>query len=141
MKKKAERQYERFPGSFDIEAIRNATTIGEFDDAYIAKIYGFQDKFDYYAKCGSKQYLKKIHVPTIAINARDDPFIESSSLPTEADVHEAPVRLIFHEYGGHCGFDTSAAPRHGWLAEELISALQHFALELQKHNETIDVVI
>ena len=79
LKLKAERQYELFPGSFDIEAIRRSTTIGEFDDAYIAKIYGFADKFDYYEKCGSKSFLKKIQVPTVAINTIDDPFMDSSS--------------------------------------------------------------
>ena len=33
--KKAERQHIRFPGAFDIDKVRNSTTIGEFDDAFI----------------------------------------------------------------------------------------------------------
>lgn len=106
MKKKAELEIQQFPDAFDIEAIRRCTTIGEFDDAYIAPIYGFEDKVDYYRKNGSKWYLNKIRVPVIAINARDDPFIEESSLPTmEEHVGDlAPVRLIYHDHGGHCGF-------------------------------------
>lgn len=31
LKKKAEYQHARFPGAFDIEAVRKCTTIGEFD--------------------------------------------------------------------------------------------------------------
>ena len=116
----------KFPHAFDINAVRQCTTIGDFDDAYIAKIYGFEDKVDYYRKSGSKWWLNKIRVPTIAINAVDDPFIEASSLPGEADVGSAPVRLIYHEKGGHCGFVSrdNEAP-HGWLAEELGRALDH----------------
>jgi predicted alpha/beta-fold hydrolase len=129
LKTKAERQIQRFPGSFDIEAVRKCDNMGDFDDAYIAKIYGFKDKFDYYYQTGSIRYLNRIRVPAIAINAIDDPFIEASSLPTEEDVGPiAPVRLIYHEKGGHCGFCAERSPElpeHGWLAEELARALEH----------------
>lgn len=131
---KAEEQHKTFPGSFDIDGVRSAKTIGEFDDAYIAKIYGFQDKFDYYRQCGSKWWLHKIRVPTFAMNALDDPFIDETSLPNEKDVGEAPVRLIYHAKGGHCGFSTNrmstepnspAVPSYGWLAEELSRMIDH----------------
>eukprot|EP01039_Chlorochromonas_danica_P011542 gene11542-12923_t len=135
IKAKAELQIKQFPGIFDIEEVRKARTIGEIDDSYIAKLYGFNDKWDYYAKCGSKWFLSKIRVPVVAINAIDDPFIEASSLPTEADVQGAPVRLIYHPYGGHCGFwarrmssdpQSPAVPPHGWIGEELSRALAYF---------------
>lgn len=154
LKQKAEVQYQRFPGSFDIEGVRKAKTVGDFDDAYIAKLYNFKDKFDYYEKNGSINFLRHIRVPTIAFNAIDDPFIESGSLPTEEHVGDiAPVRLIYHEHGGHCGFFTSKiylpqiqrgttmpketdsqgtivytphpVPKHGWLAEEASRCLDH----------------
>jgi predicted alpha/beta-fold hydrolase len=126
LKAKAERQIVRFPGAFDIEAVRTCIKIGDFDDIYIARIYKFADKFDYYRKSGSKWWLPFIKVPTIAINARDDPFIEESSLPTENDIGDAPVRLIYHDHGGHCGFLASNSTKsHGWLAEELGLALEH----------------
>ena len=100
----------QYPGYFDIHRIRACTTIGEFDDAYIAPIYGFKDKFHYYRNSGSKWWLPSIRVPVVAINAIDDPFILESTLPTAEDVGEiAPVRLIYHSHGGHCGFYTSQA--------------------------------
>jgi predicted alpha/beta-fold hydrolase len=34
----------------------------EFDDAYIAAVFGFNNALDYYTKAASKQYLKNIHV-------------------------------------------------------------------------------
>lgn len=142
LKVKAEEQHKKFPGSFDIEGVRRAKTIGEFDDAYIAKIYGFADKFDYYRKCGSKWWLSSIRVPVVAINALDDPFIDSESLPTEHDIKDAPVRLIYHEKGGHCGFaakrmsvekDSPLTPSHGWLGEELSRIIHHIH---ERHNES-----
>jgi predicted alpha/beta-fold hydrolase len=86
-------------------------------------------------KTGSKWWLPKIRVPAIAINARDDPFVEESSLPESKDLViegestlTAPVRLIYTNKGGHCGFMSSFSanvPSHGWLAEELSRALIH----------------
>ena len=108
LKKKAEIQHAYHPTSFDINAVRAATTMGEFDNAFIASIYGFKDKIDYYRQTGSKRWLRHIRVPTIAINARDDPFFDEKALPCAInDVGDlAPVRMIYHDYGGHCGFYT-----------------------------------
>jgi predicted alpha/beta-fold hydrolase len=91
LKQKAERMYTRFgaenPDFIDIKTIRTCTKMGDFDEAYFCKTYGF------------KQYLHKIRVPAVAINAIDDPFIDEKSLPTEEkDVGEAPVRLIYTGY-------------------------------------------
>lgn len=38
LKAKAERQFKRFPASFDIESVRRSRTIGEFDDAFIVHL-------------------------------------------------------------------------------------------------------
>lgn len=133
MKKKAERQYLQFgtenPDFIDIKAIRACSKIGDFDEAFIAKVYGFKDNTDYYTQSASKQYLRKIRVPTVAINAIDDPFVDEKSLPTEEkDVGEAPVRLIYTKNGGHCGFlskNPADLPPHQWISEELSRVLNH----------------
>jgi len=108
LKKKAEIQHALHPTSFDLQAVLSATTMGEFDNAFIAKIYGFKDNMDYYNQTGAKRWLRYIRVPTIAMNARDDPFFDEAALPCAIqDVGDlAPVRMIYHEYGGHCGFYT-----------------------------------
>eukprot|EP01041_Mallomonas_annulata_P004691 gene4691-9299_t len=146
LKRKAERKHLKFPGVFDIEAVRKCRTIGEFDDIFIAKIYGFKNNIDYYRKSGSKWWLPKIRIPVIAINAIDDPFIDENSLPTIEDIGNiAPVQIIYHENGGHCGFighditnenfeidnenelilRKQSINQNGWLPEELARALEH----------------
>jgi len=112
LKAKAEVQNKSFPGTFDIEAVRAAKTIGDFDNAFIAAIYKYKDQFDYYLQNGSKAWVHKIRVPVVSINAKDDPFIPEKTLPDPvADVGEAPVRLIYTKHGGHCGFVASARTR------------------------------
>jgi predicted alpha/beta-fold hydrolase len=67
-------------------------------------------------------------VPTVVINARDDPLIAESCLPANEEFGDhIPVRLVYHDEGGHCGFWTSNPPAaHGWLAEEMARVLEHF---------------
>jgi predicted alpha/beta-fold hydrolase len=132
LKVKAQRKILRFPNSFDYEKVKQCSTIGEFDDCFIAKIYGFEDKIDYYKKTGSKWFLEKIKVPTIAINAKDDPFIEESSLPSKDDIKNSPVRCIYHDNGGHCGFigesNEHKIPTWGFIAEELGRIIDHISM-------------
>ncbi len=108
LKAKAEKQHKLFPEAFDIERIRACTTIGDFDDAFIASIYGFDDKIDYYRKCGSKSWIPKIRVPVISFNAVDDPFIEAKSLPDPVHGVTDP-----HWDGSHCGDSTMGTPGPG----------------------------
>ena len=137
LKPKAEKQAKMLadrgdPVPFDIEQCRKATTIGEFDDAFIAPIYGFADKAEYYKTQGSKRFLKKAAVPLLAVHALDDPFIARRSLPTEDDV-SSTVRLEYHEYGGHCGWiakaDREAQARgvdpRNWMPDALAAFVAH----------------
>jgi predicted alpha/beta-fold hydrolase len=103
----------------------------------MAPVFGFADKFDYYRKSGSIYYLNQIRIPSIVINARDDPFIEETSLPSNNDIGpNTPLRIIYHDYGGHCGFKAHDPPsENGWLAEEMGRVLHHID---EEHLRLID---
>jgi predicted alpha/beta-fold hydrolase len=62
--------------SFDYNGVMSATSIAEFDDAFIAKVYGFEDNLDYYRRCSCYYYLPGVAVPLFIINAEDDPFFD-----------------------------------------------------------------
>lgn len=55
----------------------------------------------------ARKVLKHITVPTLIINARDDPFFDHQSglsLPTPEQIGDAPIILNITDHGGHCGF-------------------------------------
>mmetsp|Transcript_3193 Transcript_3193/g.9735 ORF Transcript_3193/g.9735 Transcript_3193/m.9735 type:complete len:383 (+) Transcript_3193:68-1216(+) len=104
LKKKAAEKAKLFPGAFDLKRIEAAESIAEFDDAFVAPIFGFKSNIDYYQKCDTKPLLRNISVPTLVINALDDPLIERRTLPTTKDLGSAPVRLVYTKKGGHLGF-------------------------------------
>ncbi len=74
-----------------------------FDNYVTAPIHGYKDAEDYYQKASSRQFVKHIKVPTLIIQAKDDPFMNASVIP---NCEETPknVTLEVNDRGGHVGF-------------------------------------
>ena len=75
LRKRSFAKLARFPGIFDAAAAKRARTLREFDDVVTAPVHGFEGVDDYYTRASSKPWLKAIRVPTLLLNANDDPFL------------------------------------------------------------------
>jgi len=109
LRPKAEEKIARFPGLFDAEAMRRARTLREFDDVVTAPLHGFRDTDDYWTRASAKPVLGRIRVPTLLLNARNDPFLPEAALPGPSEVSGA-VRVEFPDEGGHAGFVSAPFP-------------------------------
>lgn len=119
MKQKIREKAARFPGEINIQAVAAAKSLQDFDDAYTGPIHGFKDACDYWTRCSSKPFLKDIRIPTLVLNAKNDPFVPRESLPTPQDISQY-VTLHQPENGGHVGFSHGTFPhRQGWLSARL----------------------
>lgn len=94
----------RHPGRIDPDTVRGARTFWEIDDAATGPIHGFEDAADYYARSSSLPYLSRIRVPTLLINARDDPFEPSEVLVRAEELASDHVECAFTDRGGHVGW-------------------------------------
>jgi predicted alpha/beta-fold hydrolase len=104
----------------DARRVRAARTLREFDDAVTAPLHGFKGVDDYYARASSKPYLGAIAVPTLMINARNDPFLPPRCLPT-AEEMSSFVQLQTPEHGGHVGFVSGRFPGNiEWLTQRVL---------------------
>ena len=101
---KSLRQLESFPGLFDAARLRTARTFREFDDLYTAPLHGFRGVDHYWTASSSGPWLEHIRVPTLVLNARNDPFLPEPALLAAACRAAAPVLLEFPRSGGHVGF-------------------------------------
>jgi predicted alpha/beta-fold hydrolase len=125
MKRKAFAKLEQYPGLFDAARVRAAGTLRDFDDAFTAPLHGFRNTDDYWTRASSKPGLGKIHVPTLVLNARNDPFLPARALPGTAEV-SAAVALEQPEDGGHAGFVSGRFPGHlGWLPARVLEFFEH----------------
>ena len=75
---------QQHPDRVSTEALRTITTLRGFDDAYTAPLHGFRDADDYYRRASSKPVLSKIAVPTLLLNAANDPFLPPACTPTQS---------------------------------------------------------
>jgi len=123
LKQKALKKAQQFPGMLDAKAIAASTTFREFDTLVTARLHGFRDADDYWRRASSKPLLRSIAVPTLLINARNDPFLPAWALPTRDDVSLA-VTLEQPDTGGHVAFPSGPFPGNlDWLPRRL---MQHF---------------
>lgn len=114
----------RMPGLLDEERIHAARTIHDIDNAVTAVLYGAKNASDYYRQNASKPYLKHIRIPTLVINAKNDPFLPARYLPNRADV-SAAVTLDYPEQGGHVGFYSHVGDHtNSWLPKRILKFLQ-----------------
>ena len=113
------------PGICDAEAVRNATTLHRFDHAFTAPLHGFASADDYWTRASSKPGLAHIRLPTLLLNARNDPFLPASALPLAAEV-SADVKLEFPDQGGHVAFVSGPFPgRLDWLPARILDFFVH----------------
>jgi hypothetical protein len=111
----------------DARAIRASMTFRQFDDLFTAPIHGFKDANDYWTRCSSKPWLREIKLPTLIINACNDPFLPSAALPGRNDVADS-VTLEFPRTGGHVGFVSGRFPGDlDWLPMRILKFFQEDA--------------
>jgi predicted alpha/beta-fold hydrolase len=124
MRPKALALSKRFPGLLDDKRINRAKTIHDIDNAVTSVLYGAEDASDYYRKNASKPFLKNITLPTLIINAKNDPFMPPQFLPTTDEVSDS-VTLDYQEQGGHVGFYSPFVNNeHSWLPSRIIEFLE-----------------
>lgn len=125
LKRTALGKLQRFPDLFEAHAVRRSTTLRQFDDVFTSRLHGFRDARDYYTRASARPVLPGIAVPTLILNARDDPFMPEGALPTEREVASV-VKLEFPSHGGHVGFVTAPFPgRIEWLAQRLLHFFEY----------------
>ncbi len=101
---KIEAKAVRFPDHLDLRGLGRTRSFLEFDDRYTARIHGFKDAADYWRQSSARQFLPRIAVPTLLLNARDDPFLPPECFPTEEAVASQALFLETPDHGGHVGF-------------------------------------
>lgn len=92
----------------------------QYDDRVVARLHGFKNVQDYYQRSSSRQFLKSITIPTLVVQAIDDPFMTQEVLP---DLNElsSSIHLEITQGGGHVGFiagDMPFKPEY-WLEQRI----------------------
>jgi len=94
---------ERFPGLYDAKRVVASQSLIDFDEVVTAPLHGFAGAEDYWRRSSCGPFFASIRLPTLVVNALNDPFVPASSLrPLQSCSRE--LRLSYPAEGGHVGF-------------------------------------
>ncbi|HEY5292432.1 MAG TPA: alpha/beta fold hydrolase [Burkholderiales bacterium] len=121
LRRKSLEKLARFPGLFERERMLGARNLRQFDDIVTAPLHGYRDTDDYWTRASSKPALAGVRLPTLVLNAKNDPFLPARYLPRREEV-PATVLLEQPGEGGHAGFVCGAFPGNlDWLPQRLLA--------------------
>ena len=107
--------------------LRRLDTFMKFDDRITGPWNGFAGAEDYYARTRSDLLLKHVAVPTLIVNANNDPLVPLHLVPHARDMSDK-VTLEITDGGGHLGFVSGRWPwlQRFWLEERVPAFLSSF---------------
>lgn len=108
----------------DLVKLRELDSFYRFDDAVTAPLHGFSGAEEYYRLSSSKQFLSRVHTPTLLIHSKDDPFMSKNAIPLVEELSDQ-VTLELSDRGGHVGFVGGIVPWKAdyWLESRIIKYL------------------
>jgi predicted alpha/beta-fold hydrolase len=108
------------PGLFDLGGLDAVRNVYDFDDRFTAQAFAFGSADNYYATQSSNQFLDGIRVPSLLVQAKDDPLIPFEVYNHPAFSTNPHLRLLAVDNGGHLGFISKTKPRF-WLDQVLVN--------------------
>jgi uncharacterized protein len=108
-------------------AIAGARSVFEFDDRFVAPLFGYRDAQDYYEANSARAFLSRVTLPTLVVHAMDDPWIPRSCYDVVDWTRLPSIEATLSPHGGHLGFHGvgSPVPWHdrvmsAWLRERFV---------------------
>ena len=111
------------PGQINDDGYHLIKNFKDYDDRYTAPLHGFKNAEDYWDKCSSNRFIPEIKIPTLIVNARNDPFIADGCYPVRETSDSKCVYLEMPESGGHVGFMQFKKDKSYWSEERAIEFL------------------
>jgi uncharacterized protein len=116
-----------FPRHFDVARLRGVKSLRDFDDKVTAYYCGYANAADYYARAAASKVVDEISVPTLILQAANDPFIRILPETRRKILANPRITFLETEDGGHCSF--LAAPRGydgHWAEQKVVEFLRQF---------------
>lgn len=111
---KMELKSEQFPDLQLPEPFAELPPWRAFDERYSAPLNGFDSAADFYEYASCANYMSGIRVPTLLVNAKNDPITPPACIPVATCADHLHVWLEQPRYGGHVGFELRRRS-YGWM--------------------------
>lgn len=127
LRERLSKKFALTPTPFDTSVIHQVQTMYDFDDKITAPLHGFMDVHDYYDAASCRQFLHSIQIPTLILQAKDDPFMTADVIPNQDELSPS-IKLEVSEGGGHVGFVAGKYPWRPeyWLEKRIPDFLENY---------------
>jgi predicted alpha/beta-fold hydrolase len=95
------------PGIYDISKLQKITNLQGFSAGFTAPFFGFNSLDNFYKSGSCLDALKNIKIPTLLVNAKNDPFLSDACFPIEVAQQSDHLFLEIPKRGGHAAFPIS----------------------------------
>ncbi|RIV27663.1 alpha/beta fold hydrolase [Fibrisoma montanum] len=107
---KLQQKADRFPGSIDMTKLQLVKRWQDFDDFFSAPVNGYRDADDFYEQASAVNFMSGITVPTLVLNAQNDPLLSTECSPAWLAQTHPLIHLETPRTGGHVGFVVARDP-------------------------------
>ncbi len=114
LREKVRLKHMAYPDLYPLRGLESICSFKEFDGRYTAPVHGFASAEDYWQRSSSLPFLSAIRVPTLLVNAWDDPFLSPECYPEDVARGSRFLTLETPECGGHVGFVSPFGERAYW---------------------------
>lgn len=99
-------------------------TLEDYDERYTVPHFGFDSVPAFYRWVSSRYVAAGVRIPTLLVNALDDPLMGPSCYPREAAAENPYLHLETPAHGGHLGFLRGPGPARNWMEERALAFLE-----------------
>jgi hypothetical protein len=110
LKLKLEQKAAAFPDKIDLSHFNKIKVWRDFDEFFSAPLCGCPDAEGFYEQSSAKNYMRGITVPTLLVNAQNDPILAPECFPVRLCEKHPYIHLEMPRQGGHVGFEMRNKP-------------------------------
>ena len=119
----------QFPGVVDLSNYQKVKKWEDFDNYFTAPVNGFDNAQAFYRFASCKFFMEGISIPTLLVNAQNDPILTPECNPVQLAESNPNFYLEMPTQGGHVGFTAregaySYMATRGW---EFVQKHLHFS--------------
>lgn len=104
LKAKLTEKDKQYPGVIDLSNFERVQQWTDFDEFFSAPINGYDSAQDFYYKASAIHFMNAINIPTLLVNAKNDPILSPECYPTSFCENHPFIYLEQPKEGGHVGF-------------------------------------
>ncbi len=123
LKDKIRIKAERYPTIIDFENFSKVEKWSDFDNFFTAPLNGYKDADDFYYHGSAINFMDGIQIPTLLINAKNDPILTPECFPEQLCRSHKYISLEAPNDGGHVGF-MSKGTFNAWTENRTIQFIE-----------------